>query len=83
MTADWNNINPGTITGAGLGRGDSGSGGVISGVQGIVQAAENQAPWYSPDNPLFWFGGALALVAGLIVFSTSVDVGPVKVSAKG
>ncbi|HEX3948078.1 MAG TPA: hypothetical protein VHW47_10245 [Acidimicrobiales bacterium] len=80
----WDTLNAGNLFGAGLGRADSGSGGVTSGVQTAVQtSAQAQAPLYSPDNPLFWFGGALLLALGAITFSTSLDVGPLKTSAKG
>jgi hypothetical protein len=35
----------------------------------------------SPQNPLFWFGGILAVTAGLIGLSGSARVGRAKVSA--
>lgn len=37
------------------------------------------APW-SPSNPLFWFGAVALVTFGLAAFSTSVRVGPAKVS---
>ena len=36
---------------------------------------------FSPQNPLFWLGGILAVTAGLIGVSGSARVGKAKVSA--
>jgi hypothetical protein len=78
----WSDIGPGQITGWGM-QPDGGSGGVGSGVTStVVTAAGGTPPWYSPDNPLFWFGGLLLLVTGAIVTSTSVDVGKLRVKEK-
>lgn len=75
----WLGISPGSVTGFGAGQADSGSGGVTSGVEGsVVTRTGAGAPLYSPDNPLFWFGAALLLAAGLIHVSTSVKAGPLK-----
>lgn len=43
-------------------------------------AAAEAAPW-SPSSPLFWFGALAAVTFGLMAVSTSVRVGPAKVSA--
>ena len=40
----------------------------------------NSARIWHPDNPLFWFGGLLAVTLGLIGAATSVRVGPFKAS---
>ncbi len=40
----------------------------------------NGARIWHPDNPLFWFGGLLAVTLGLIGAATSVRVGPFKAS---
>jgi hypothetical protein len=40
---------------------------------------DGSKPWH-PDNPLFWFGGLLAITFGLIGAATSVRVGPFKAS---
>jgi hypothetical protein len=37
-------------------------------------------PWHV-DNPLFWFGAIAAATFGLLAVSTSVRVGPARVSA--
>ena len=72
-------IGPTSIVGFGSTQTDGGSGGVSTGVASAVATASGaRAPLYSPDNPLFWFGGLLLLIGGAVVISTSVDVGPVK-----
>ena len=35
---------------------------------------------WNPSNPLFWFGALAAVTFGLMAVSTSVRVGPAKVS---
>lgn len=45
-----------------------------------VGAAAAAQPW-NPHNPLFWFAGIAALTFGLMAVSTTVRVGPAKVSA--
>jgi hypothetical protein len=82
-STDWSaEINPTVITGFD-GRGaDNGSGGVTGGVvpaQGTKAIAD--APLWSPDNPLFWFGGLLAITAGLFALSVNVKAGPAKAAA--
>ena len=37
-------------------------------------------PWHA-DSPLFWFGAIAAATFGLLAVSTSVRVGPVRVTA--
>lgn len=75
-------IGPSQITGFGAGP-DGGSGGVSSGVSSsVTTAAASTPPWYSPDNPLFWFGALALLVTGAVTMSTSVDVGKLKARAK-
>lgn len=39
--------------------------------------ADNGGPWYSPHEPLFWFGVFAAAAVGLMSASTHVRVGPV------
>lgn len=38
---------------------------------------ETVPPW-SPDNPLFWFGGLLLVTVGLVAGSSSVRLGPLR-----
>jgi hypothetical protein len=79
---NWTEIGPSSITGFGL-RPDGGSGGVSSGVaSSVTTAAAATPPWYSPDNPLFWFGALALLVTGAVTMSTSVDIGKLKAAAK-
>ncbi|MFL6144532.1 MAG: hypothetical protein ACJ72N_22050 [Labedaea sp.] len=51
---------------------------------GIARAAgpapHDQSPPWSPDSPLFWFGVVAALTFGLVAVSTSIRVGPARVS---
>ena len=78
----WGEIGPGSITGYGGAAAGGGSGGVTSGVQSaVVTAAGVNAPRYSPDNPLFWFGALLLAAGGFIFVSTHVKAGPLKGSA--
>ena len=42
--------------------------------------ADTAKPWHV-DSPLFWFGAIAAATFGLLAVSTSVRVGPAKVSA--
>lgn len=42
--------------------------------------ANNPGPPWSPQNPLFWFGGLLALTLGFVAASTSVRIGPARAS---
>lgn len=82
VSDNWDEIGPGQITGWGTGA-DRGSGGVESGVtSSVTTAAAGTPPFYSPDNPLFWFAGFLILVTGAITVSTSVDVGKLRAKAK-
>ena len=41
-------------------------------------AGDDNAPWYSPDHPLFVFGVLLAAAAGLIGFAGAARVGPAR-----
>lgn len=84
MSSTWiDDITPASITGFGGTRPDAGSGGVTSSMETSVSTrAGGDAPGYSPDSGLFWFAGFALLAAGLIVVSTKVDVGPVRVKAK-
>jgi hypothetical protein len=82
MTTWADELSPGMVTGFGAGQVDRGSGGVASGVQNSVTAAQGAAPLWSPDNPLFWFGGVLLVAVGAITFSTAVDLGPLRGKAK-
>lgn len=82
MADDWSEIGPSQITGWGS-RPDGGSGGVTAGVESAVTTAgASGAPWYSPDNPLFWFGALAVLATGAIVTSSSVDVGKLRLKEK-
>jgi hypothetical protein len=70
---DWSGIGPAAITGFGGSQPGGGSGGVQSGVAGAVATkAAADAPLYSPQNPLFWFGAFL--VGGAIFFHLSTHV---------
>jgi hypothetical protein len=84
MGETWaDTLNAGAITGAGFSQPDQGSGGIRSGLSSAVGTAGGpNPPLYSPDNPLFWFGGALLAVAGLIGLSGWVDLGPLKLKGK-
>jgi len=83
VLGDWTDaVSPGTVTGFSGGMADQGSGGVQSGVQSAVTAQAGAAPLWSPDNPLFWFGAILAVVAGAITLSSTVDFGPLKGKAR-
>jgi hypothetical protein len=44
-----------------------------------LQDRASGKPW-SPDNPLFWFGGLLLVTFGLIGAATTVRFGPFKAS---
>ncbi len=84
MTDTWLGLNPGNITGAGGSQPDSGSGGLMSGLQTAAMTnngGSNPPPW-SPDSSLFWFGAILAVTAVLIGASVSVKAGPISASAK-
>lgn len=80
MTDTWaGSINPANLTGFGAGQADSGSGGLMNGLQAAAQTQSGVgAPVYSPDNPLFWFGALLLAAAGLIAVSASVKAGPLQ-----
>lgn len=77
----WEDINPGTVTGFGTGYGasDGGSGGVSTGMDTAVTSSA-QAPPYSPESGLFWFGAFALAAAGGIFFvhhvRVSVSAGP-------
>lgn len=79
MVSDtWAEIGPGSITGFGA-QADRGSGGMTSGVENTVATrASSTPPLWSPDNPLFWVAGLLALVGGAVGLSGWVDLGPIK-----
>jgi hypothetical protein len=69
----WDDISPQTITGYGGSQPGGGSGGVESGVaNSVATKAAADAPLYSPQNPLFWFGAFL--VGGAIFFHLSTHV---------
>jgi hypothetical protein len=79
VSADWLELNPGQITGAGGQGADQGSGGLRSGLTSAAQTATGPTPpLWSTDNPLFWFGGLALIVFGGITISSVVDVGPLK-----
>jgi hypothetical protein len=84
MDDTWlGSLNAGALTGYAGTQPDQGSGGVPSGIHAAaVTRGGPTPPLYSPDNPLFWFGGALLLVAGFIGFSGWVDLGPLKGKVK-
>lgn len=46
-----------------------------------VSGHEMPAHGLSPDSPLLWFGGLLAVTVGLVAVSGSVRLGRAKVSA--
>jgi hypothetical protein len=76
-------INPATITGHGGGLADNGSGGLMTGMASSVTTRPGaDAPGWSPESGLFWFGAFALLAAGAIVISTAVDVGPVRLKGK-
>ena len=78
----WGGISPATITGFGGTQPGGGSGGLVSGVQNAAITRESvNAPLYSPDNPLFWLFGLLALGFGFVYVSTEVKAGPFKAKA--
>lgn len=54
-------------------------GGNLAAATASAVNANDSKPWH-PDNPLFWFGGLLAVTLGLIGAATSVRVGPFKAS---
>ena len=56
---------------------DRGAGGLESGVAAATRTG-NDAPLWSPDNPLFWFGGFLLAAFGLVFVSTHIKAGPVR-----
>ena len=79
----WDDIGPAMLgfgaQGPGGSSGAGGSGPVGSGLSSAVATAGGAAPaWYSPDNPLFWFGALLVAATGLITISTSAKAGPFK-----
>jgi hypothetical protein len=80
MTAEWQGLNPGSITGWNGGGPDQGSGGVTPGVGSPAAAAATRssaaAPPWSPDSPLFWVAIVLAATAGLFTISVSAKAGP-------
>ena len=83
MSSTWSDLNVGSITGFGGAQADQGSGGVGSGVETAAATRSGPTPpLYSPQNPLFWFGGLLAVVGGLVGFSGWVDLGPLKGKVK-
>lgn len=51
----------------------------LPGVAGPSRA--DDAPWWSPQQPLFWFGIVAAAAVGLMGVSTHARVGPVSASA--
>lgn len=55
-----------------------------SGFPGLARAtgpgSHDPGPLWSPENPLFWFGGLLAVTLGFVALSTSVRVGPARAS---
>ena len=76
-------LNAGALTGYGGSRPDQGSGGVTPSLTSAVSTQGGPTPpLWSPDNPLFWFGGLLLVVGGFIGLSGWVDVGPIKGKAK-
>ena len=50
----------------------------LAGSTGLTSTASS--PIWHPDNPLLWFGGLLAVIAGAAGFAASGRVGPVKAS---
>lgn len=56
-----------------------GYGGNLASATTSLHDRSSGKPW-SPDNPLFWFGGLLLVTFGLIGAATSVRVGPFKAS---
>lgn len=56
---------------------DAGSGGLEPGVSASTPPG-NMAPWYSPENPLFWVGVVILFGTGLIAVSTHWKIGPAK-----
>lgn len=46
-----------------------------------MDALSTTAPLWSPQNPLFWFGGVLLATFGLIGVSVAGRVGPARASA--
>jgi hypothetical protein len=84
MSDDWSSsLNAGSLTGAAFAQPDQGSGGLRSGLASAVTTAGGpNPPLWSPDNPLFWFGGLLLAVGGFIGVSGWVDVGPLKLKGK-
>lgn len=42
---------------------------------------DDNMQWFSPHNPLLWFGGILAVTLGFAAVSGSVRLGKAKVSA--
>lgn len=61
---------------AGMVPGLSTGGSLVAATTSLRDAASGK-PW-SPDNPLFWFGGLLLVTVGLIGAATSVRLGPFK-----
>lgn len=57
----------------------------VSTMPGVARASgpttKNQPPPWSPDSPLFWFAALAGVTFGFVAVSTSVRVGPGKVSA--
>ena len=75
MTDSWEDLTSPTVVG-GWGV-DNGSGGLTPGITASTPPG-SMAPWYSPENPLFWLGVVIALGTGLIAVSTHWKVGPAK-----
>lgn len=84
MADTWlGSLNAGALTGYAGTQPDQGSGGMISGLDAAtVTRGGPNPPLWSPDNPLFWFAGALLVVGGFIGLSGWVDVGPIKAKGK-
>ena len=57
----------------------------VSTMPGVARSAgpttKNQPPPWSPESPLFWFAAIAGVTFGFVAVSTSVRVGPGRVSA--
>lgn len=77
LDSTWAGLTDPTMVGgfgADYGAEDVATGGLTPGVTAATPPG-TMAPWYSPENPLFWVGVVIALGTGLIAVSTHWRVG--------